>query len=150
MIPGNGWGPSFPLICLTVDEKPWKKKQENWPDRESNSCQLGERYRCYPSQIIYRLSAAFFTGCLWKLWLWFNAGIFWVMLSINRYELFLWCLNPLLPELRKKYLKKFFFDIILFRMGKNIWFFSKSLIKKKYSAKAMSGLPGELSEELVT
>ena len=59
-------------------------------------------------------------------------------------------LNPLLPELRKNILK-IFFDVILFRMGRKIYMiFSKSLIKKNYSMKAMGGSPGELSEELVT
>ena len=39
----------------------------------------------------------------------------------------------------------------MFRMGRKIcMIFLKSLVKKKYSTKAMGGSPGELSEELVT
>ena len=35
--PGIDGGLSFPEICLTVEEKPQKKlNQENWPDRGSN------------------------------------------------------------------------------------------------------------------
>ena len=49
MISGDGWGLSFPNICLTVEEKHRKSpNQENWPDRGSNPRPLGERQRCYP------------------------------------------------------------------------------------------------------
>ena len=42
-------------------------------------------------------------------------------------------INPLLPELRKIFLK-IFSEVILFRMGRKIYMiFSKSLIKKKFT-----------------
>ena len=36
MISEDGWGElSFPVICLTVEEKPQKKlNQENWSDQD--------------------------------------------------------------------------------------------------------------------
>ena len=50
MISGDGWGLSFPNICITVEEKSWKNlNQENWPDQGSNPGLLGEKQRCYPS-----------------------------------------------------------------------------------------------------
>ena len=59
MISGDGWGLSFPDICLTVEEKPRKEPQSgNWPDRGSNPGPLCERQRRYLKTIavvIYRL-----------------------------------------------------------------------------------------------
>ena len=44
------WGLSFLDICLTVEENPRKKlNQENWPYRGLNTGPLSERQRCYPS-----------------------------------------------------------------------------------------------------
>ena len=49
MTSGHGWSLSFPDICLTVEETPRKRlNQENWPDQGLNLGQLGERQRFYP------------------------------------------------------------------------------------------------------
>ena len=48
MISGDGWGLSFPDICLKVEENSGKNNQENWPGRGSNPGPLGEKQRCYP------------------------------------------------------------------------------------------------------
>ena len=40
--------PKFPDIFLTWEEPRKKPLPGNWPDRESNPCQLPEKYRCYP------------------------------------------------------------------------------------------------------
>ena len=59
--------------------------------------------------------------------------------------------NPLLRELRKNIFRIFFFDVILFRIGRKIYMIFQKIfnLKKIYSTKAMGGSPGELSE-LVT
>ena len=52
----------------------------------------------------------------------------------------------MLPELRKK---NFFFDVILFRMGRKMYMiFSQNLLiyKKFYSTKAMGGSPGAFTK----
>ena len=75
MISEDGWGLSFPDICLTIEEKPRKNlNQENWPDWGSkeinldllrwiltginvlfhidfNTYRVGKRQRFYPSII---------------------------------------------------------------------------------------------------
>ena len=50
MISGNGWGLSFPDICLTVEEIPGKTStRKTDPAVVSNPSPLDEKQRYYPS-----------------------------------------------------------------------------------------------------